>query len=93
MNIIFVQNPNSASAHGSDNKPVTCLPDQVTPQSITYAAVMLMFSLTNVNSWTDIRNCPVDLVGLYYFIVDFFEEPINDTLREHSTALIQWWNL
>ncbi|KAG6807033.1 hypothetical protein H0H92_009095, partial [Tricholoma furcatifolium] len=66
---------------------------QVTSRSIAYAAVMLIFNLTDAEQWGDIENNAIDFPTLYYFIVDFFDDPINEQLCEHTRQLLRWWNL
>ncbi|RDB16224.1 hypothetical protein Hypma_003116 [Hypsizygus marmoreus] len=60
--------------------------DQVTPRSIAYAVVQLVFALTDAPSWV-IQYNGIDLRVLYYFVIDFFEVVLS---RNEAGALLNW---
>ncbi|KAF9053255.1 hypothetical protein BJ165DRAFT_1523966 [Panaeolus papilionaceus] len=63
----------------------------VTPRSIAYAAVLLAFNFTDAAQWVEVYNnfsYPV----LWEFIVDFFEDPIDDNAARRANELLAWWN-
>ncbi|GLB40464.1 hypothetical protein LshimejAT787_0803350 [Lyophyllum shimeji] len=92
MTIIFRPSSTKKSKR-KDVSRTTLVHNQVTPRSIAYAAVQLVFALTDAGSWIDIEQSPHGFNNLYYFIVDFFEDPVNDLAKAHGTSLLRWWNL
>ncbi|KAF9058033.1 hypothetical protein BJ165DRAFT_1521357 [Panaeolus papilionaceus] len=63
----------------------------VTPRSIAYAAVMLVFNLTDATQWTETYN-GFNFRTLWNFIVDYFEETPDDASANRVKALLKWWN-
>ncbi|KAG1880793.1 hypothetical protein F4604DRAFT_1922421 [Suillus subluteus] len=62
-----------------------------TPQSITYTACQLRFSLSNVNSWWSIDR-DFDYYVFYNNIVDFFEVAPGIDTQSRIKELLKWWN-
>ncbi|KAF9044321.1 hypothetical protein BJ165DRAFT_1528874 [Panaeolus papilionaceus] len=63
----------------------------VTPRSIAYAAVMLVFNLTDATQWTETYN-GFNFRTLWNFIVDYFEETPDEASTNRVKALLKWWN-
>ncbi|KAG6915549.1 hypothetical protein DXG01_010984 [Tephrocybe rancida] len=74
MKIIFVRTSSSTTSKRSDVAAEYLPRNLVTGRSVAYAAVMLIFSLNNDDSWTAIKDSSVNYEGLYYFIIDYFED-------------------
>ncbi|CAK5267889.1 unnamed protein product, partial [Mycena citricolor] len=79
-----------SNGHGS-MATILRMNNQVTPRSIAYVAVLAHFSLTNAVQWKDTYN-NVSYIGLYNYIVNFFECPRPDTPHgQHRRKLLAWW--
>ncbi|KAJ3560012.1 hypothetical protein NP233_g11106 [Leucocoprinus birnbaumii] len=64
---------------------------KVTGRSIAYTAVILVFNLTDAVQWTECHN-GFDFRAFYEFIVDYFEDPRDNSSRQRVKALLQFWN-
>ncbi|KAF8951471.1 hypothetical protein BDZ97DRAFT_1886452 [Flammula alnicola] len=64
---------------------------KVTGRSIAYAAVLLVFNLTDAVQWVDVYN-GINFIAFYNFIVDYFEEFRNDASQQRVQNLLAWWN-
>ncbi|KAF8954717.1 hypothetical protein BDZ97DRAFT_1927811 [Flammula alnicola] len=64
---------------------------KVTGHSIAYAAVLLVFNLTDATQWVDTHN-GFSFIGFYNFIVDYFEEFHNPASQCRVDDLLAWWN-
>ena len=79
---------------------------KVTPQSVTYAAVQvcicygitlsrlicgfeLHFNLQTAGSWTPVY-CGFDYLGLYNYVVDFFEDTPGPAAKKCAQELLNW---
>ncbi|KAJ3546421.1 hypothetical protein NMY22_g2064 [Coprinellus aureogranulatus] len=71
---------------------ISSMRGQVTPRSIAYAAVILLFSLSSAPQWsTDEPHEGMDLAEIYYDIVDYFYPP--DAVSKRTVSeLLSWWN-
>ncbi|KAG6818922.1 hypothetical protein H0H93_000271 [Arthromyces matolae] len=65
--------------------------ESVTPRSIAYAAVMLLFSLTDAPQWKPVYN-GFSYEHFYNFIIDFFEDVQGLEAKARVKALLVWWN-
>ncbi|KAM6491175.1 hypothetical protein JOM56_013414 [Amanita muscaria] len=91
---------NSAGAHATHNakratrKDVSgCLhmEEKVTARAIAYAAVQLVFALSDAPHWTAVHS-GFDYRAFYYFVVDFFEALADKSSKERVKELLSWWN-
>ncbi|KIM41094.1 hypothetical protein M413DRAFT_445819 [Hebeloma cylindrosporum] len=64
---------------------------KVTPRSIAYVAVLLVFNLTNAASWTETHN-GFNFMAFYNFIIDYFEVTCDEYEKENVEQLLAWWN-
>ncbi|KAF9474972.1 hypothetical protein BDN70DRAFT_936263 [Pholiota conissans] len=64
---------------------------KVTGRSIAYAAVLMVFNLTNAVSWTETYN-NFSFIGFYNFLVDYFEEERSANSTRRVKELLEWWN-
>ncbi|KAM6494657.1 hypothetical protein JOM56_009280 [Amanita muscaria] len=65
--------------------------EKVTPRAIAYAAVQLVFALSDAPHWTAVHN-GFDYRSFYYFIVDFFEASADNSSKQRVKELLSWWN-
>ncbi|KAF9561479.1 hypothetical protein CPC08DRAFT_707305 [Agrocybe pediades] len=65
--------------------------ERVTPRAIAYAAVQLLFALSDAHDWTD-RHCGFNYARFYYFVIDFFEDAVDPISRAAVEQLLLWWN-
>ncbi|KAE9402407.1 hypothetical protein BT96DRAFT_918251 [Gymnopus androsaceus JB14] len=63
----------------------------VVPRSIAYAAIHLHLALSDAPWWSATHN-GYNYQDLWYFIVDFFEDPVDEDAEEHAKELLKWWN-
>ncbi|KAJ4493205.1 hypothetical protein C8R41DRAFT_867087 [Lentinula lateritia] len=63
---------------------------EVTPRSIAYAAVHLHIALTDASHWTHSYN-GYNYQDLWNFVVDFFEDPIDEEAEKQGKKLLKWW--
>ncbi|KAJ3750344.1 hypothetical protein DFH05DRAFT_1563987 [Lentinula detonsa] len=63
----------------------------VVPRSIAYAAIHLHFALSDAPWWSATHN-GYNYQDLWYFIVDFFEDPVDEDAERHAKELLKWWN-
>ncbi|KAF9043142.1 hypothetical protein BJ165DRAFT_1405518 [Panaeolus papilionaceus] len=63
----------------------------VTPRSIAYAAVMLVFNLTDATQWMETYN-GFNFRVFWNFIVDYFEDTPDERASKKAAALLKWWN-
>ncbi|KAF9533408.1 hypothetical protein CPB83DRAFT_782959 [Crepidotus variabilis] len=64
---------------------------KVTPRAIAYAAVLLVFNLTDATQWTETYN-GFNFRAFYNFIVDFFEDTPGAAAQRRANMLLTWWN-
>ncbi|KAF9472011.1 hypothetical protein BDN70DRAFT_900887 [Pholiota conissans] len=64
---------------------------KVTPRSIAYVAVLLVFNLTEASTWTESHN-NFSFVAFYNFIIDYFEEERDAASTRRAGELLEWWN-
>lgn len=64
---------------------------KVSGRSIAYAAVLLVFNLTDATQWSESYNS-FSFVAFYNFLVDYFEEFRNDSSKKRVNTLLSWWN-
>ncbi|KAF8867594.1 hypothetical protein BD779DRAFT_1685585 [Infundibulicybe gibba] len=64
---------------------------RVTGRSIAYAAVLLVFNLTDAHQWKDVYNGS-NFVAFYNFLVDYFEDTPDATSKMRVNSLLAWWN-
>ncbi|KAF8955386.1 hypothetical protein BDZ97DRAFT_1764959 [Flammula alnicola] len=64
---------------------------KVTGHSIAYAAVLLVFNLTDATQWVDTHN-GFSFIGFYNFIINYFEEFHNPASQCRVDDLLAWWN-
>uniref|UniRef100_A0A8H7XUS1 Uncharacterized protein n=1 Tax=Psilocybe cubensis TaxID=181762 RepID=A0A8H7XUS1_PSICU len=69
------------------------LDGRVTPRTIAYAAVILIFNLTDATQWQD-EYYYINFSRLYNFVVDYFEDTRqhSEEHKKHITELLKWWN-
>lgn len=67
------------------------LNDKVTPRSVAYAAVQLHFNLQTAGSWTSVYG-GFDYLGLYNYVVDFFEDTPGPAAKKRAQELLKWWS-
>ena len=84
------------------------LNDKVTPRSVAYAAVQvcvcqyptlsilicgfeLHFNLQTAGSWTPVYG-GFDYLGLYNYVVDFFEDTLGPAAKKRAQELLNWWS-
>ncbi|KAM6489009.1 hypothetical protein JOM56_014326 [Amanita muscaria] len=65
--------------------------EKVTARAIAYAAVQLVFALSDAPHWTAVHN-GFDYRSFYYFVVDFFEALADKSSKERVKELLSWWN-
>lgn len=65
--------------------------EKVTPRAIAYAAVQLVFALSDAPHWTAVHN-GFDYRSFYYFVVDVFEVSADQSSKERVMELLSWWN-
>ncbi|KAM6503772.1 hypothetical protein JOM56_000715 [Amanita muscaria] len=91
---------NLAGARATPNaKRATCknvsgclhMEEKVTPHAIAYAAIQLVFALSDALHWTAVHN-GFDYRSFYYFVVDFFETLADNGSKERVKELLSWWN-
>ncbi|KAJ3914320.1 hypothetical protein F5877DRAFT_82901 [Lentinula edodes] len=63
---------------------------EVTPWSIAYAAVHLHIALTDASHWTHSYD-GYNYQDLWNFVVDFFEDPIDEEAEKQGKELLKWW--
>ncbi|KAJ3926634.1 MAG: hypothetical protein NXY57DRAFT_864688, partial [Lentinula lateritia] len=63
---------------------------EVTPRSIAYAAVHLHIALTDTSHWTHSYD-GYNYQDLWNFVVDFFEDPIDEEAEKQGKELLKWW--
>ncbi|KAJ3764616.1 hypothetical protein FB446DRAFT_799470 [Lentinula raphanica] len=63
---------------------------EVTGRSIAYAAVHLHLALTDASRWVHSYD-GYNYQDLWNFIVDFFEDPIDDEAAKQAKELLKWW--
>ncbi|KZP12544.1 hypothetical protein FIBSPDRAFT_681056, partial [Athelia psychrophila] len=63
----------------------------LTPRAITYMAVQLWFSLSNVNSWHT-NNIDFNYNKFDCTILDFFELPCGPVAKKYTDSLLATWN-
>ncbi|KAJ3820685.1 hypothetical protein F5880DRAFT_1733206 [Lentinula raphanica] len=63
---------------------------EVTGRSIAYAAVHLHLALTDASRWVHSYD-GYNYHDLWNFIVDFFEDPIDDEAAKQAKELLKWW--
>jgi hypothetical protein len=85
------------------------LNDKVTPRSVAYAAVQvcvcygitlsrlicgfeLHFNLQTAGSWTPVYG-GFDYLGLYNYVVDFFEDTPGPAAKKRAQELLNWWSM
>ncbi|KAF8955095.1 hypothetical protein BDZ97DRAFT_1620698, partial [Flammula alnicola] len=64
---------------------------RVSPRSIAYAAVQLIFSLSNAKDWTHLH-AGVHYPSFYNFVTNFFEGAQDPVSKRGVSLLLQWWN-
>ncbi|KAJ3985138.1 hypothetical protein F5890DRAFT_1473973 [Lentinula detonsa] len=63
----------------------------VVPRSIAYAAIHLHFALSDAPWWSATHD-GYNYQDLWYFVIDFFEDPVDEDAEEHAKGLLKWWN-
>ncbi|KAJ3831439.1 hypothetical protein F5878DRAFT_675157 [Lentinula raphanica] len=63
---------------------------EVTGRSIAYAAVHLHLALTDASRWVHSYD-GYNYQDLWNFVVDFFEDPIDDEAAKQAKDLLKWW--
>ncbi|KAF9045028.1 hypothetical protein BJ165DRAFT_1527958 [Panaeolus papilionaceus] len=86
-----VKTSSSKKATKSNVATILRMSGRVTPRSIAYAAVMLVFNLTDAAQWTEIYN-GFNFRVLWNFIVDYFEDCPDEIATQKATSLLKWWN-
>ncbi|KAF8177216.1 hypothetical protein BJ912DRAFT_1045759 [Pholiota molesta] len=81
----------SAKATKSCVSSLLNMDGKVTGRSIAYAAVLMVFNLTEAVQWVDVFN-GFSFVGFYNFLVDYFEEYRSDNAQRRVNELLDWWN-
>ncbi|KAE9383353.1 hypothetical protein BT96DRAFT_1036140 [Gymnopus androsaceus JB14] len=64
---------------------------EVTPCSIAYAAIHLHFALSDASQWRRSHN-GYNYQSLWSYVVDVFEDPIDEEAEKHAKELLKWWN-
>ncbi|KAF9024607.1 hypothetical protein BDP27DRAFT_1438145 [Rhodocollybia butyracea] len=64
---------------------------EVTPRSIAYAAVHLHFGLSDAPHWCRAHN-GYNYQDLWNYVVDFFEDPVDEDAERYTKELLKWWN-
>ncbi|KDR66439.1 hypothetical protein GALMADRAFT_283872 [Galerina marginata CBS 339.88] len=64
---------------------------RVSSRSIAYAAVLLVFNLTDATQWVEVYN-GFNFVMFYNFLVDYLEVFRNDAKKNRVEGLLAWWN-
>ncbi|KAG2022248.1 hypothetical protein CC2G_000020 [Coprinopsis cinerea AmutBmut pab1-1] len=90
--------PNAYRRTSKQRKPVRKnvaarlrMDNKVTPRSIAYTAVQLLFALSNASSWVSSHD-GLDFSDCYDYIVDYFEDAEDDTSQASTKELLKWWN-
>ncbi|KAF9047615.1 hypothetical protein BJ165DRAFT_1403296 [Panaeolus papilionaceus] len=86
-----VKTSSSKKATKSDVSTILHMGGRVTPRSIAYAAVMLVFNLTDAVQWTETYN-GFNFRVLWNFIVDYFEDAPSEQATQKASSLLRWWN-
>ncbi|KAJ3778514.1 hypothetical protein FB446DRAFT_832291 [Lentinula raphanica] len=64
--------------------------ENIFPDAIAYAAIHLHLALTDASHWVHSYD-GYNYQDLWNFVVDFFEDPIDDEAAKQAKDLLKWW--